>query len=231
MNIFKFVFKILLYLPTQNSENMNRYFGTDFGNKPIDFAALAAMIPEYKCKHNKISSLEKHGDLMRLKKGLYLPYFTYRGRQLSENMIANHLYGPSYISLQSALWHYGLIPERVFTVCSMTTKRSRVFATPLARYEYVHINKEAFAIGIRETLTENGIPYKIASPEKALCDLISDTPYLNLRYKNEILTWLEEDLRFDMDELSRFDINILREYSKVGKKKNMIKQLIKIIES
>lgn len=113
----------------------------------------------------------------------------------------------------------------------MTTKRSRIFQNSLARFEYVHVDEAAFRIGVRIEKTVNGSSFLIASPEKALCDLIADISYLNLRYKNEILIWLEEDIRFDMDELSRFDTRILREYAKVGKKKNMINQLIKIIES
>jgi hypothetical protein len=44
------------------------------------------------------------------------------------------------------------------------------------------------------------------------------------------LTWLEEDIRFDMDEMFKFDTSIMREYAEVGKKKNMINQIIKIIE-
>ena len=77
---------------------------------------------------------------------------------------------------------------------------------------------------------EDGTSFVIATPEKALCDLISNISHLNLRYKKEILVWLEEDIRFDMDELYNLDTSILREYAKVGKKSNMINQLIKIIE-
>ena len=203
----------------------------EIGNTPIDFATLAVFFPQYKCKYNIISALEKEETLLRLKHGLYVPSSQASGQPLSEGLIANHLYGPSYVSLQYALRFYGLIPEQVFTVSSITTKRSRVFNNSLARFEYVHIDEAAFQIGVRIEKTGNGSSFLIASPEKALCDLIADIPYLNLRYKNEILTWLEEDIRFDMEELFRFDTSILREYAKVGKKRNMINQLIKIIES
>ena len=202
-----------------------------FGNTPIDFAAVASLFPETKYKHNKVSSLEKRGDLIRLKQGLYVTNSQISGQRLSEVLVANHLYGPSYVSLQYALRYYGLIPEQVFTVTSMTMKHSKVFHTPLARFEYVHVDDEVFPIGIKEAKTENGSSFMIATPEKALCDLISNISHLNLRYKKEILVWLEEDLRFDMDEFFRFDTCILKEYAKVGKKKNMINQLIKIIES
>ena len=202
-----------------------------FGNTPMDFAAVASLFPETKYKHNKVSSLEKRGDLIRLKQGLYVTNSQVSGQRLSEVLVANHLYGPSYVSLQYALRYYGLIPEQVFTVTSMTMKHSKVFHTPLARFEYVHVDDEVFPIGIKEAKTENGSSFMIATPEKALCDLISNISHLNLRYKKEILVWLEEDLRFDMDEFFRFDTCILKEYAKVGKKKNMINQLIKIIES
>ena len=203
---------------------------TKIGNIPIDYASVASLFPDYKCKYNKISALEKKGDIIRLKQGMYVPNPDLSGKQLSLFMIGNNLYGPSYISLQSALRYYGLIPERVYTICSMTMKRSQMFYNDLARFEYVHVDKDDFPIGVRLETLDDGTAFLIATPEKALCDLISNISHLNLRYKKEILVWLEEDIRFDMDELFNFDTSILREYAKVGKKKNMINQIIKIIE-
>lgn len=202
-----------------------------FGNTPMDFAAVASLFPNYKCKHNKVSSLEKRGDLIRLKQGLYVNHPDVSQKPLSLFLIGNNLYGPSYISLQSALRYYGLIPEQVFTICSMTTKPSHIFRNSLATFEYVHTNSQVFPIGVREETFADGTSVLMASPEKALCDLIADISHLNLRYRKEILVWLEEDIRFDMDELFHFDTGILREYAKVGKKKTMINQLINIIES
>ena len=202
-----------------------------FGNVPVTFAEVASLFPDIKSKHDKISAMEKRGELLRLKRGWYGVQPNMTEQRHSEFLIANHLYGPSYISLQSALRFYGLIPEAVFTICSMTTKRSWISYNSMAWFEYVHINEKAFSIGIREETLTNGTSFLIATPEKALCDLISDISHLNLRYRDEILVWLEEDVRFDMDELFRFDTSIMREYAKVGPKKNMINQLIKIIES
>ncbi|MBO7074634.1 MAG: hypothetical protein J6W12_06985 [Bacteroidales bacterium] len=201
-----------------------------FGNTPMDFAMVASLFPDYKCKYNKVSALEKKGDIIRLKQGLYVTNPDLSGKQLSLFVIGNNLYGPSYISLQSALRYYGLIPERVYTICSMTMKRSQMFYNDLARFEYVHVDKDVFPIGVRVETLDDGTAFLIATPEKALCDLISNISHLNLRYKKEILIWLEEDIRFDMDELFNFDTSILREYARVGKKKNMINQIINIIE-
>lgn len=203
----------------------------EIGNTPLTFAEVASLFPDIKSKHDKISAMEKKGDLLRMKQGWYVANSNMTEQRYSEFLIANHLYGPSYISLQSALRFYGLIPEAVFTICSMTTKRSWISHNSLAWFEYVHIDEKAFSIGIREETWENGTSFLIATPEKALCDLVSDISHLNLRYRDEILVWLEEDLRFDMDEFFRFDTTIMREYAKVGPKKNMINQLIKIIES
>lgn len=196
----------------------------------MDYASVASLFPDYKCKYNKVSALEKKGDIIRLKQGLYVTNPDLSGKQLSLFVIGNNLYGPSYISLQSALRYYGLIPERVYTICSMTMKRSQMFYNDLARFEYVHVDKDVFPIGVRVETLDDGTAFLIATPEKALCDLISNISHLNLRYKKEILIWLEEDIRFDMDELFNFDTSILREYARVGKKKNMINQIITIIE-
>lgn len=202
----------------------------EIGNTPLTFAEVASLFPDIKSKHDKISAMEKRGDLLRIKQGWYVAHPNITEQLFSEEVMANHLYGPSYISLQYALRFYGLIPERVFTVTSMTTRRSKMFHNSLSWYEYVHIDEKVFPIGIR-AITAYDSTFLIASPEKALCDLISNISHLNLRYRDEILVWLEEDVRFDMDELFHFDTNIMREYAKVGPKKNMINQLIKIIES
>lgn len=201
----------------------------DIKNTPIESAAIGDLFPSHKYKNNKISALEKKGELIRLKQGLYVPSPRMTGWRLSLELIANHLYGPSYVSMNTALRYYGLIPERVYRICSMTMKHSRTFTNSLATFEYVHADSTVFSIGIR-CINEDDTYFLIASPEKALCDLIANISGLNLRYRKEIITWLEEDIRFDTDALADFDIEILKAYAKVGKKKNMINQLIKLIE-
>lgn len=198
-------------------------------NTPIDSASLGELFPKHKYKNNKISALEKRGELIRLKQGLYVPATRMTGRRLSLELIANHLYGPSYVSMSTALRFYGLIPESVYCICSMTMKHSRTFTNSLATFEYIHTDPTVFSIGIRSVI-EDDTSFLIASPEKALCDLIANIPRLNLRFRKEITVWLEEDIRFDTDALTEFDIDVLKEYAKVGKKKNMINQLIKLIE-
>ncbi len=142
---------------------------------------------------------------------------------------SEHSYGPSYVSCQSALAYYGLIPERVYGVTSMTMKHSRKFTNSLGTFDYIRCEQDVFAIGL-DMQRESDVSFVIATPEKALCDLIATTPGLNLRYTNEILTWLEDDIRFNMDEFFKLNVSVLEEYAKVGKKSTMITKLIKIVQ-
>lgn len=202
---------------------------SELGNTPIDFAVLKSMFSDYMSVHNKISELEKSDKLIRIKKGMYVVSPSVSGKLLSEELIANHLYGPSYVSMEYALRYYGLIPESVYTIQSMTTKHSREFRNPLGTFQYTQCTKEYFSIGIRQEIKEL-TSFIIASPEKALCDLIINTPNLNLRFQKDILSYIEEDLRFDMEAFYKMDISIFEQCIKMGKKKASITNLIKLLQ-
>lgn len=202
---------------------------SEIGNIPVDFAVLKSMYPDYKSVHNKISELERSGKLIRLKKGMYVISPEVSGRLLSMELIANHLYGPSYVSMESALRYYGLIPESVYTLQSITTKHSREFKNSLGKFEYIQCAKKYYPIGIRQEVKDDAV-FLIASPEKALCDLIINTPNLNLRYQKEVSIYLEEDLRFDMEALYQMDLNIFEQCVQNGKKKTAITNIIKLIK-
>jgi predicted transcriptional regulator of viral defense system len=152
----------------------------------------------------------------------------YSGVALSSELIANHLYAPSYISMSSALRYYGLIPETVYTNQSMTIKHARKFPTPIGNFDYKYISKEAFHIGVR-SVNRDGYAFLIASPEKALCDLVANSTKVNLRYQKEVEIYLEEDIRMDMDEFYKLDASIFEEYIKVGKKADSIKTILNFL--
>ncbi|UKI25351.1 MAG: hypothetical protein L6U61_01585 [Bacteroidales bacterium] len=95
---------------------------------------------------------------------------------------------------------------------------------------FTHIAKEAYPIGLVQ-IKEDGVTYVMASPEKALCDLVANTPGLNLRFKTEAMKFLEEDLRFDMERFVSFDRDILAAYTKVGKKANSIQTILKLLNN
>lgn len=178
----------------------------------------------------KARRLETSGNILRLKKGLYVVSPEISRMELSVFLIANHIYGPSYVSMQTALRYYGLIPENVHSIQSMTLGLGRDYMNSLGTFLYTHVSEEYYNIGI--TIKDScGVSFMIATPEKALCDLMVYTPNLNLRFQTEISDYLEYDIRFDMDEIQNMDIDIIRECAKTSRKKAMLNQLIKFIEN
>lgn len=200
----------------------------DIRNVPVSGTAIASLYPEVKTKWKKIEQLEKEGEIIRLRRNLFVANPDESGIKLSSGLIANHLLAPSYVSMSTALRFYGLIPEAVYTTQSMTFKAAKTFCTPIGNFSYTHTSKESYPIGLAQ-IKENGVTYIMATPEKALCDLIANTPGLNLRFKKEAERFLAEDLRFDMERLTSFDKEILLAYSKVGKKATSIQTILKLL--
>ena len=206
---------------------MNREL-REIGVIPVTTSIIESFYPDLKSAEKKVVWLEKNGYIIRLKRGLYVVNPEYTGKRLSNELIANHLYAPSYVSMSTALRYYGLIPEAVYVNQSMTVKHSRSFQTPIGNYDYKYISREAFAVGVR---TERFADYAflIASPEKALCDLIANSSKVNLRYIKDVENYLENDIRMDMEEFMKFDPRVLEEYIKVGKKADSIATLLKYL--
>ena len=86
----------------------------NIGNVPVTTSVIASLFPELKSPEKKVVWFEKQGYIIRLKRGLYVLNPELSGKMLSTELIANHLYAPSYISMSSALRYYGLIPEAVY---------------------------------------------------------------------------------------------------------------------
>lgn len=170
----------------------------------------------------------KQGYLIPLKRGLYIV-----SPQLTQTMpciglIANHLYSPSYVSLQFALREYGLIPEYVRIVTNITTCHARKFENELGIFSYHSVNREYFALGITSH-TEDNSSYLIATPEKALVDIILFTPQVPVSLIG-LEHFLAEDLRFDMDALQQMKIPLLQACAEIAPKRNIIQNLIKICQ-
>lgn len=196
---------------------------------PVDHSVLRTLFAEYKFPKNKIASLENEGKLIRLKKGMYVVSPNVSGELLSVELIANHLYGPSYVSMESALRYYGLIPEKVFTVRSATTNRSKKFENSIAAFQYVSVNEDYYSIGISQKTVDNKYTFLIASPEKALCDLIITTPGINFQSMKAIETYLEDDLRLDMSAFAAMDKTIIEQCAATGKKRTALELLLKLL--
>lgn len=200
----------------------------NFRNIPFRMQELGSVFPDCVNLAMKAKRLERKGEIIRLKKGMYVVSPQISRTEQSPFLLANHIYGPSYVSMQTALRFYGLIPETVYVVQSMTTGAARSFENRLGSFRYLHTPANYYNIGV-SIKEEIGTSFMIATPEKALCDLMVYTPNLNLRFFTEISAYLEEDIRFDMDELKKLNLEIIEECIRNSRKKHMLNQLIKFI--
>jgi hypothetical protein len=198
---------------------------------PINKDILYSLYGDLKRPDEKVSELERKGLVIRVKRNLYVVSPKVHNQKISTELVANHLYGPSYVSLESALAHYGLIPERVYTMRSVCTKLHKQYDTPLGHFEYVKVPKNYYPIGIRQQIVDNEYAYLIASPEKALCDMILATPNLRLQSVKAMQTYLEEDLRIDFSAVQGIDLDIVRQCIEVGRKKGELRLLLKFLEN
>lgn len=202
-----------------------------YGVIPIGFKTLANKLSLYKSPKDKISKLEKSGHLIRLKKGLYVVSPDITNQAISKELIANHLYGPSYVSLENALSYYGLIPERVYITRSITTKRKKEYNTALGTFEYVRVPEKYFPIGISQQIIQNSYAYLIASPEKALCDLIITKSGIRFQSLKAMKEYVISDLRIDFDLIKKWDMTIITECIRYGYKKSELEFLGKFLEN
>ena len=148
-------------------------------------------LKNYASPAKKIERMVKSGKLTRVVRGLYETDLHTPG-----HLLAASIYGPSYLSFEYALAHHGLIPEAVhqYTSASFDKKRAKQFETPFGVFSYRDIPEEAFPYGV-QPLIENGYSYRLATPEKALCDeLYKLSPCAN---RAELEQLLFENLRID----------------------------------
>ena len=106
--------------------------------------------------------------------------------------------------------------------------RSKNITTSMGEFIYIGCNPDYYPIGVN-IKDCNGYSYMIASPEKALCDLIANSSKVNLRFLKDVENYLVHDIRMDMDEFYKFDATIFEEYIKVGKKADSIATVLKFL--
>lgn len=170
----------------------------------FDYQQLVACLSQFSKPRDKIRRLLATGEIVRIRKGLYAFGAPLRKTPISRELLANLIYGPSYISLEYALSYHGLIPERVEMVTSVTLGRSRTFTTPFGTFSYRRLGQSRYAVGV--VLEDNGdLSFLIASPEKALADKV----WADKRFDGTRLlsyeSYLLDDLRLDPARLTVFD--------------------------
>jgi len=141
------------------------------------------------------------GKLYRMRRGLYALAPPYQRLKPHPFVIANRIAPASYVSLQSAMAHYGLIPEHAPVVTSVTTGRPGQWDTPLGAFNYRHVSVKVF-FGYRRLDLGLSQPAFVASAEKALLDLIYLTPQGDRAEYLEALRLQNLD-QLSLDELDR----------------------------
>jgi predicted transcriptional regulator of viral defense system len=173
------------------------------GRLEMSHYELERALENYENPNKKIFDLIKAGDLLRIQRGHYRLNQELTDIPPASEIVAQMLHGPSYLSLEWALAHYGLIPERVETITSVTLKRKRILHTPVGTFEYQHLTPSKYALGFtQEKLRKNS--YLIATPLKALIDLIYFRVSKNQKLsQDEIEELLMKDYRVDGPSLRK----------------------------
>lgn len=198
-----------------------------FQSQPISHQVLMSLLKDYKRPNDKINELVKDDKLIPLKRGVYI----WNSAQQPENFtIANALYGPSYISVESALSFHGIIPEQVFVITSMTTKQSKIFDNRIGRFEYKHLSTPYYSFGIKQEKLREDQFALIALAEKALFDKIITTSGILFRSEQAASEFLLENMRMDEEQLKSFNIEMMQSWIIDAPKKESLSFTIKAIE-
>lgn len=161
---------------------------------------------DYSSPKAKITRLLQKRKLIQIKRGLFLAE---EDNSYSLKSISSIVYGPSYVSFESALSYYGFIPERVniITCATYAKNKNREYHTPIGDFYYYYLPAAVYPyeIVIRE---ENGQNFLIATPEKAICDTLYKTR--GIENVEELKELLLSDWRIDNDELEKLNISVLK---------------------
>jgi predicted transcriptional regulator of viral defense system len=164
---------------------------------------------------SKVKRMLKAGELIQLKRGHYIFGEGYRKGSVDVFHIANLLHGPSYVSLESALSHWSLIPELVHGATSISAKRSTKVNTTIGAFSYRQIPWNSFRFGVIRT--ERRPNFLIASPEKSILDKV----YLDFRGTN-VLSYLVEGLRIEVRDLQELNWRKMLVLAKHYNKKSLL---------
>lgn len=157
-------------------------------------------LQSYANPKTKLSRIVKQGKYFQIARGLYET-----DKNVPGHLLAGSIYGPSYISFEYALGFYGMIPEAVYTITSATfeKRKKKKYETAFGTFTYRDVPSAAFPLNIR-LIQEGSYFYRIAEPEKALCDqLYTMPPAKNIKLLAKLLF---DDLRIEETELLKLEI-------------------------
>ncbi|MFV0361974.1 MAG: hypothetical protein ACK5LL_02660 [Suipraeoptans sp.] len=165
-------------------------------------------LKEFKSPEDKLTRLVRSGKYIKIIRGLYETNPNIPGYLLAES-----IYGPSYLSFEYALSYHGMIPEAVhaYTSATFEKKKKKRYTTPFGTYLYQDVPSQIYTFGV-DIVQEGDYYFKIATTEKALCDQLYKLPPVS-NYK-ELNALLLEDLRIDVQNIRKLNTDDIHFYSK-----------------
>lgn len=155
---------------------MNKLTEKIFENAPYGYFTsqdVATLFPDSPDKrYGLVKRAISGGEIIHIRRGLYCLAPKYQKKKLNLYALAEHIYGPSYISLESALSWHGWIPEAVYTMTSVSLGKSKEFTTPLGAFSYSRVPQKVFYAGVERLMDDAGDIFLMASPIKALADYV-----------------------------------------------------------
>ncbi len=171
-------------------------------------------------RYGMVNKALKKGELIKIRRGLYILADKYRHKKLSKFYLASRIAPHSYISSESAMSYYGWIPERVATVTSIiNSSRTKKFITPFGEFVFypLPVNEYEFLTGVTRIEEIKGEPFLLASPLRALADYV----YLK-KIDWESLEYLTSGMRIDLENLMKINRNHFLEMKKVYRSKRVL---------
>jgi len=193
-----------------------------FRNLVADYPIVRSHIFDHICGdvatlRRQVSEWVQKKRLIQLKRGIYILNEADRKTAVSKLFVANQLYSPSYISLESALSFYGMIPERVSQITSITTKKTNQFTSDFGNFTYNHIKSDLY-FGYESTARNSTQQVLIATREKALIDFF----YLRLRHVKKLNQDIFQ-LSYRFQNIEALDFDKLMNYARLTGKTKIIK--------
>lgn len=193
----------------------------------LDYLFLMDSLSSYRQPRDKLTDLLKAKKLIRIKKGLYIFGKDYRLRPYSLEVLANLIYGPSYISFEYALSYFNMIPEKVNRITSTSFKRNKDITTPIGEFIYYYLAPQKFSSGITLESIDDNTHFLIATREKALADFVARQKPFSSR--EELFTFLVEGMRIDANDIYALRLSLMKDITYFYQNKN-VNYLCKILE-
>jgi predicted transcriptional regulator of viral defense system len=196
---------------------------------PINHNTLLSALNDVAFPEQKIKYLKTKGSIQSVMRGWYLVNPSVENYSLF--YASNKFYGPSYISMLTALSYWGWIADRTFSYQAICLNRGKEIKNTIGRFIYYKQDADTYSLGVLNITESPNIVIQIASPTKALYDYFQNESNLTFNGKKDLYNFLENDLRFATENLKELDMHLLKELLQLGKKNRQINLLIKLIES